>query len=109
MNKKISKTIGVLLLLTAVAVTQVPVSDAEAAGTASDFQMEGNKLLRYSGTAEVVSIPDDVQIIGEEAFANNDNIVKVNIDGKVKQIGNGAFANCDYLRDGEYRGWRGAD
>lgn len=98
MNKKISKTIGVLLLLTAVAVTQVPVSDAEAAGTASDFQMEGNKLLRYSGTAEVVSIPDDVQIIGEEAFANNDNIVKVNIDGKVKQIGNGAFANCDYLR-----------
>ena len=98
MNKKISKTIGVLLLLTAVAVTQVPVSDAEAAGTASDFQMEGNKLLRYSGTAEVVSIPDDVQIIGEEAFANNDNIVKVNIDGKVKQIGNGAFANCAYLR-----------
>ena len=98
MNKKISKTIGVLLLLTAVAVTRVPVSDAEAAGTASDFQMEGNKLLRYSGTAEVVSIPDDVQIIGEEAFANNDNIVKVNIDGKVKQIGNGAFANCDYLR-----------
>ena len=98
MNKKISKTIGVLLLLTAVAVTRVPVSDAEAAGTASDFQMEGNKLLRYSGTAEVVSIPDDVQIIGEEAFANNDNIVKVNIDGKVKQIGNGAFANCAYLR-----------
>ena len=98
MNKKISKTIGVLLLLTAVAVIRVPVSDAEAAGTASDFQMEGNKLLRYSGTAEVVSIPDDVQIIGEEAFANNDNIVKVNIDGKVKQIGNGAFANCDYLR-----------
>ncbi len=98
MNKKISKTIGVLLLLTAVAVTQVPVSDAEAAGTASDFQMEGNKLLRYSGTAEVVSIPDDVQIIGEEAFANNNNIVKVNIDGKVKQIENGAFANCDYLR-----------
>lgn len=98
MNKKISKTIGVLLLLTAVAVTQVPVSDAEAAGTASDFQMEGNKLLRYSGTAEVVSIPDNVQIIGEEAFANNNNIVKVNIDGKVKQIENGAFANCDYLR-----------
>ncbi len=98
MNKKISKTIGVLLLLTAVAVTQVPASDAEAAGTASDFQMEGNKLLRYSGTAEVVSIPDDVQIIGEEAFANNSNIVKVNIDGKVKQIENGAFANCAYLR-----------
>lgn len=98
MNKKIIRTIGVLLLLTAVAVTQVPVSDAEASGTASDFQMEGSKLLRYSGTAEVVSIPDEVQVIGEEAFAGNDNLVKVTIGGKVKRIGYGAFSNCDNLR-----------
>lgn len=98
MNKKIIRTIGVLLLLTAVAVTQVPVSDAEASGTASDFQMEGSKLLRYSGTAEVVSIPDDVQVIGEEAFAGNDHLVKVTIGGKVKRIGYGAFSDCDNLR-----------
>lgn len=87
-----------LLLLTAVAVAQVPVSDAEASGTASDFQMEGSKLLRYSGTAEVVSVPDDVQVIGEEAFAGNDNLVKVTIGGKVKRIGYGAFSDCDNLR-----------
>lgn len=98
MNKKIIRTIGVLLLLTAVAVAQVPVSDAEASGTASDFQMEGSKLLRYSGTAEVVSIPDDVQVIGEEAFAGNDQLVKVTIGGKVKRIGYGAFSDCDNLR-----------
>lgn len=98
MNKKIMRTIGVLLLLTAIAVAQVPVSDVEASGTTSDFQMEGNKLLRYSGTAEVVSIPDDVQVIGEEAFAGNDNLVKVTVGGKVKRIEYGAFANCDALR-----------
>ena len=42
MNKKIAKILGTLLLLTAVAVTQVPVSDVEAVASASDFQMDGN-------------------------------------------------------------------
>lgn len=98
MNKKIAKTLGTLLLLTAVAVTQVPVSDVEAVASASDFQMDGNKLMKYSGTSEVVSIPDDVREIGEEAFAGNDNIIKVNIGGKVKSIGYRAFADCDNLR-----------
>lgn len=98
MNKKIAKTLGTLLLLTAVAVTQVPVSDVEAVASASDFQMDGNKLMKYSGTSEVVSIPDDVREIGEEAFAGNDNIIKVNIGGKVKSIGYRAFADCDSLR-----------
>ncbi len=98
MNKKIAKTLGSLLLLTAVAVTQVPVSDVEAVASASDFQMDGNKLMKYSGTSEVVSIPDDVREIGEEAFAGNDNIIKVNIGGKVKSIGYRAFADCDSLR-----------
>lgn len=98
MNKKIAKTLGTLLLLTAVAVTQVPVSDVEAVASASDFQMNGNKLVKYSGTSEVVSIPDDVREIGEEAFAGNDNIIKVNIGGKVKSIGYRAFADCDSLR-----------
>lgn len=98
MNIKIAKTLGTLLLLTAVAVTQVPVSDVEAVASASDFQMDGNKLMKYSGTSEVVSIPDDVREIGEEAFAGNDNIIKVNIGGKVKSVGYRAFADCGSLR-----------
>ena len=50
MNRKIAKTLSILLALTALAVTQVPVSDAEASAVASDFEMEGNKLLKYTGT-----------------------------------------------------------
>ncbi len=98
MSRRIAKTLSALLLLTAIAVTQVPVSDVEASATASDFQMEGKKLLKYTGTAEVVSIPDTIKVIGEEAFAGNDYVIKVNIEGNVESIGYRAFAGCDSLR-----------
>lgn len=99
MNTKIAKSLSALLLVTAVAVTQVPVSDAEAVvATASDFEMDGNKLVKYSGTNEVVSIPDGVKIIGEEAFAGNDNLVRVDIGNQVKSVDYRAFAECDNLR-----------
>ncbi|MBS7339954.1 MAG: leucine-rich repeat domain-containing protein [Lachnospiraceae bacterium] len=98
MNRKIAKILSVLLLLTAIAVTQVPVSDVEAVAPASDFQMEGSKLLKYTGTAEAVSIPADIKSIGEEAFAGNDDLIKVTIEGDVEYIGYRAFAECDNLR-----------
>lgn len=98
MNRKMAKILSALLLAMAIAVTQIPVSDVEAVAPASDFQMEGNKLLKYTGTAEVVSIPDNVKEIGEEAFAGNDNIVKITIGGQVKKVGYRAFADCSNLR-----------
>lgn len=98
MNRKRAKILSALLLAVALAVTQIPVSDVEAVDAASDFQMEGSKLLKYTGTAEVVSVPDGVKEIGEEAFAGNDNLVKVTIDGDVEKIDYRAFADCDYLR-----------
>lgn len=99
MSKRIAKLLSALLLAAAVAVTQIPVSDVEAVETAvSDFQMEGNKLLKYTGTAEVVSVPDDVKEIGEEAFAGNDYLVKVTIGGNVEKVDYRAFADCDNLR-----------
>ena len=42
MNRKIAKSLSALLFAAALAVTQIPVSDAEASETASDFQMEGD-------------------------------------------------------------------
>lgn len=98
MNKKIAKVLSALLLAAAVAVTQVPVSDVEAVSTTSDFQMDGSKLLKYAGTAEVVSIPDGIKEVAEEAFAGNENLVKVTIGGDVEKIGYRAFAECKNLR-----------
>lgn len=98
MNRKIAKSLGVLLLLTAIAVTQVPAGDVQASVISSDFQMEGNKLLKYTGTAEVVSVPDGVKIVGEEAFAGNDNLVNVTIGADVETVGYRAFADCGNLR-----------
>ncbi len=98
MNRKITRSISALLLLTAIAVTQVPAANVDAQIIASDFQMDGTKLVRYAGTAEVVSVPDEVRAIGEEAFADNDTIVKVSVGNKVESIGYRAFADCDNLR-----------
>lgn len=94
---KILRIIGAMLLVTALVISLIPVSDVEAAST-SDFQIEGTKLLKYSGTDEIVSIPADVRSVGEEAFAGNSNVVKVNINDKCKSIEYGAFANCSNLR-----------
>ena len=65
MSKIIRNLIGILLLATAVAVTQIPVSDVEAAPTASasDFQMDGTTLVKYNGTAQNVSISNYVEKI----------------------------------------------
>lgn len=93
-----AKLLSALLLALAVAVTQVPVSDAEAIAPASDFQVEGSKLLKYTGSAEAVTIPDGIKEIGEEAFAGNDNLVKVTIGGQVEKVGYRAFADCNNLR-----------
>ena len=63
MGKTIRNLIGVLLIATAIAVTQIPVSDVEAvpASSASDFQMNGTTLVKYNGTAEDVSISGYVE------------------------------------------------
>ena len=99
MKKTIRNLIGILLLATAVAVTQIPVSDVEAvdAPSASDFQMNGTTLVKYNGTAQDVSISNYVEKIESGAFADNDYIRRVTIGGYVEVIGSGAFAGCKNL------------
>ncbi|MCR5501941.1 MAG: leucine-rich repeat protein [Lachnospiraceae bacterium] len=99
--KNVLRTIGVLLLVTALIIALIPVSDAEAATYAPDFQMEGSKLVKYAGNEEIVTLPSDVKSIGEEAFVGNNNIVKVRINNECETIGYGAFSNCRSLRSVE--------
>lgn len=96
--KKVLRSIGAVLLATALVISLIPVSDVEAQSSTSDFEIRGTTLVKYRGTAEVVSIPDVIRTIGEEAFAGNGNIVKVKINDECKKIEYGAFANCVGLR-----------
>ena len=99
MGKKVRNLIGILLLVTAIAVTQIPVSDVEAVETssASDFQMDGTTLVKYNGTAEDVSISNYVERIESGAFAGNDSIRRVTIGEAVEIIGSSAFSECKNL------------
>lgn len=96
MGKRIRNLIGTLLLVTAITVTQIPVSDVEAVDTssASDFQMDGTTLVKYNGTAEDVSISNYVEKIEAEAFANNTSVRRVTVGDAVEVIGARAFSGC---------------
>lgn len=67
--------IGIMLIITAVLIMQIPVPEADAASSASDFKMDGDTLVSYTGTAEDVSIPSTVKTIGEGAFQDRKSVV----------------------------------
>ncbi len=95
MSKTIRKAIGCILLALAIAVTQIPARNVMAA---SDFKMDGTRIVGYTGTASVVSIPADAESIESDAFANCKSMVSLKIPKNVKVIGAGAFRGCDNLK-----------
>ena len=68
MKKIFKNSLCILLLALAVAVTQIPADFAEAdsrsTSSDADFQMNGTTLVKYTGTAQVVSVPASVSVIG---------------------------------------------
>ena len=92
----IRKVIGVLLLVTAILVTQIPVVETSAASN-SDFQIDKTTLVKYTGTATSVSIPSTVKTIGAEAFAGNTTLTSISVGDNVTEIEYGAFKDCSYL------------
>ncbi len=99
MGKRLRKLIGTLFLVTAIAVTQIPVSDVEAEDSSapSDFQMDGTTLVKYNGTAQDVFLSDQVEKIEAEAFAGNDAVRRVTLGDGVEVIGARAFSECANL------------
>lgn len=89
--------IGIVLIITAVLIMQIPVPEADASSSASDFKMDGTTLIGYTGTATDVSVPSTVKVIGEGAFQNNTTITKVTIPKNVERIDTYAFWGCDHL------------
>ena len=66
--------VALALIATALILTHLPVSEADAAASASDFQTQGSTLVKYRGTEERVTIPDTVEVVGESAFENNQKV-----------------------------------
>ncbi|MDE7353008.1 MAG: leucine-rich repeat domain-containing protein [Acetatifactor sp.] len=95
--RKRRKLCGVLLIVTALVLMMLPVSEADAAASASDFKMEGSTLVKYRGSDKNVSVPDTVEVIGEGAFEENKNVELVVLPNSVKRIEGYAFWGCDRL------------
>lgn len=95
--RKRGKLFGVLLIIAALIIMTLPVSEADAATSASDFVMEGSTLVKYRGTDTNVSVPDTVEIVGESAFEDNTRIELVVLPNSVKRIDAYAFWGCDNL------------
>lgn len=95
--KRKKRILGVLMIVAALIIMQLPVSEADAATSASDFLIEGGTLIKYRGGDKKVTIPDTVEVIGESAFEENRCIEQVIIPKSVKRIDPYAFWWCDNL------------
>ena len=76
MRKKVRKSISVLLLALAIAVTQIPPANAGAAKK-TDFVIEGTTLISYEGTDFSVSIPRSIEKISQVTGLSIDTIDKL--------------------------------
>ena len=59
-----------------------------------DFAIKNGALLRYSGLAVTITIPDNVEMIAERAFKNSKNCETVIIPESVRVIEKEAFSGC---------------
>lgn len=89
----------IALAVTALILTHLPVSEADAAASASDFQTQGSTLVKYRGTEERVTIPDTVEVVGESAFENNQKVQFVVISKSVKRLEAYVFWGCNNLEE----------
>ncbi len=63
-----------------------------------DFAIKNGALLRYSGLAVEIKIPDNVEIIAEKAFKNSKNCETVFIPDSVRVIEREAFSGCPAVK-----------
>lgn len=98
MAKKIRRVISVLLMITALLVTQIPAKDVSAARVdIGDYTMDGTKLVKYNGSEAVITLPNSISFVGSEAFSGNTDLKEIIITDQVTQIDFSAFENCSNL------------
>ena len=97
MKKAIRVILSGLVLTALIALWQVPALSTDARGELV-FQLDGDVLVKYQGTATSVTIPTTVKEIGDGAFAGNSTIKSVKIPSTVEKIDYGAFYGCTQLK-----------
>lgn len=65
---------------------------------APGVQAVGDALIRYTGEASEVIIPDSIRIIADAAFGDCKSVAAVHVGANVKIIGSDAFSRCENLR-----------
>ncbi len=93
--RKTFQLIGISLIIAALLVSLIPVDSANAA---TDYQLSGDTLVNYTGTAQAVSVPSTVKTVGEGAFAGNSTIESLTIGSGTKKISYAAFSNMSALK-----------
>lgn len=101
MKKRI---IAVLLVLALAAapmqyVNAGAVQPQETAAENEGFEIQDGVLVKYTGTASEVSVPDGVTKIGDSAFEGNTVITNVSFPDSVTEIGSKAFFGCTGLKE----------
>ena len=71
-----------------------PSRSSTRSASTSGMEISGSKLIKYTGSAEEVTIPSNVTEIAAEAFADNDSVKKIIIGPQIKKIGKEAFREC---------------
>ncbi|MBR5896909.1 MAG: leucine-rich repeat domain-containing protein, partial [Lachnospiraceae bacterium] len=92
---------GALLIIVALVVASFPTREAneeETKSVATDFQLDGTTLIKYTGTATTVSVPDTIKVIGEEAFADNTYMTTIKLPAGLEKISYAAFSGCNNLK-----------
>lgn len=64
----------------------------------SDYLIDGEKVVKYIGSAAETKVPEFIKVIGEDAFSNCD-VVKVELPPVVDTISKNAFAWCSKLKE----------
>lgn len=100
-RKRFRKIFGVVLIIAALITASIPTGEAVAdtsASTTTDFELNGNILIKYTGTAATVSVPDTVKEISDEAFSDNATMTSVTLPSGLKKIDYAAFSGCSALK-----------
>lgn len=64
----------------------------------SDYLIDGERVVRYIGSAAETKVPQFIKVIGGDAFSNS-NVVKVELPPEVDTIEKNAFAWCSELKE----------